>query len=37
MYVNENMVTVLTIPGMGGGEDEEWWGGGFKYDIFNTF
>jgi hypothetical protein len=36
MYVNGKMISVETIPGMGGGEMKENGGGGeFKYDIFD--
>jgi hypothetical protein len=36
MYVNENMISTETIPGMEGERMKEIGGGGkFKYDIFN--
>jgi hypothetical protein len=36
MYVNGEMISVKTIPGMGGGENkrEWWWEGEFNYDVF---
>jgi hypothetical protein len=32
MYVNEKMIAVKTIPGMGGGKENDG-GGEFNYDI----
>jgi hypothetical protein len=38
MFVNAKMIPVETILGMRGGElKKNGGGGGFKYDIFDTF
>jgi hypothetical protein len=36
MYVSGKIITIETVPEMGGGRDKgEWWKGEFKYDIFD--